>query len=237
MNLTIIQLTLRSLLGRTRALLLIPLPLILIGLTVAGHVARQYGSNWQEPIIIGLGFAVIVPVVSLIIGTSVLGSEIDDGTIVHILTKPLPRSEILLSKLVVAAGVTGLVNAIMMFICGEIITGTRVGVGLAVGAAVASICYCALFVALSLVSRRPVLIGLIYILLWEGLLTNLLTGTRKLSIEQFAVSLAARISSSPYFAPSLSTAVASVMSVVFVVVATVIAIDRLRAFTMRGETS
>ena len=38
---------------------------------------------------------------------------------------------------------------------------------------------------LSLVTRRPVLFGLLYILVWEGLLGNLLTGTRSLSIEQF----------------------------------------------------
>ena len=237
MNLTIVQLTLRALLGRARALLLVPLPLVLIGLTLIGHLVHADRAGWQRPIIVGLGFAVIVPIVSLIVGSSVIGSEIDDGTIVHILTKPLPRSEIVLSKLAVAAGVTGLVNGAMLFVCGELITGLRLAVALAVGGVVASICYCALFVALSLVSRRPVLIGLVYILLWEGLLTNLLTGTRSLSIEQFALTLAARMGQSPYFIPTLSTVTATVMSAVFLVVATLIAINRLSAFTMKGETS
>jgi hypothetical protein len=35
----------------------------------------------------------------------------------------------------------------------------------------------------------------------------------------------------------VSTATAIIMSLVFLVVATLIAIDRLRSFTMRGETS
>ena len=118
-----------------------------------------------------------------------------------------------------------------------LISDVRLGLGLAVGAVVASICYCALFVALSLVSRRPVLIGLVYILLWEGLLTNLLTGTRGLSIEQYAITLAARVAPSPYFDASLSTGVAIVMSVVFVVVGALVAVDRLRSFTLAGETS
>ena len=48
----------------------------------------------------------VLPVLALIIGTGVLGSEIDDGTLVHILAKPLSRREILLSKLAVAVGVT-----------------------------------------------------------------------------------------------------------------------------------
>ena len=45
------------------------------------------------------GLAVVLPVISLIVGTGVLGSEVDDGTIVHILTKPLPRRDIILAKL------------------------------------------------------------------------------------------------------------------------------------------
>jgi ABC-2 type transport system permease protein len=110
-------------------------------------------------------------------------------------------------------------------------------IGVAVGGAVASICYCALFVALSLVSRRPVLIGLVYILLWEGLLTKLLAGTRSLSIEQFGLTLAGRIGGSDSLVPPLSTITAVVMALVFLVGATVIAINRLQSFTMRGETS
>ncbi len=234
---TIASLTLRALLGRKRALLLIPLPLVLIGLTLIGHGVHPDQTDWQQPIVFGLGFAVIVPIVSLIIGSSVFGSEIDDGTIVHILTKPLPRWQIVISKFLVAAGVTGIVNAVMLFVCGAIINGGRVAVALAVGGLVASICYCALFVALSLVSRRPVLIGLVYILLWEGLLTNLLPGTRSLAIEQFGISLAARIGQVSYFTPTLSAAVSIIMSAVFVVIATAVSIDRLRSFTLRGETS
>jgi ABC-2 type transport system permease protein len=236
-NPTIARITLGSLLGRTRALLLVPLPVVLVGLTLLGHGVHPDATDWQGPVVNGLGFAVIVPVLALIIGTSVVGAEIDDGTIVHILTKPIARSEIVLTKLGVAAGVTGLVNGVMMFVCGLLISNVRLGLGLAVGAVVASICYCALFVALSLVSRRPVLIGLVYILIWEGLLTNLLTGTRGLSIEQYAITLSARTAPSPYFDASISTGVAIVMSIVFVIVGTFVAVDRLRSFTLAGETS
>ncbi len=213
------------------------MPLILIALTLLGRAFNDDRSVLVDPLIHAIGFAVIVPVVSLIIGSSVLGSEIDDGTIVHILTKPIARSEIVLTKLAVAAGVAGLVNAVMLFIAGGLILGTRFAVGVAVGGAVASICYCALFVALSLVSRRPVLIGLVYILLWEGLLTNLLAGTRSLSIEQLGLTLSAEIGNSQALTPPLSLVTAVIMSVVFLVAATAVAINRLQSFTMRGETS
>src|SRR5262249_26137975 len=166
MNMTIAGLTLRSLLGRRRVGLVVRLPVILIGLPLVGHFRRPDGTEWIGPIMQAVGFGVVVPVMALVIGASVLGSEIDDGTIVHILTKPLPRREILFAKLAVAASVTAVVTGITMFIAGLIALDVRFGVGMAVGAVVASICYSALFVAISLVSRRPVLVGLLYVLLW-----------------------------------------------------------------------
>jgi ABC-2 type transport system permease protein len=236
MNVTIIRLTLRGLLGRARVWLLPPLPLVLIGLTLLGHLERPDRTGWIPAVVQGLGFAVVVPILSLVIGASVIGSEIDDGTLVHLLTKPLSRAEILLSKLVVAAGVTSVATGVSMFLAGLIAHGARFGLGLAAGAVLASVAYCALFVALSVVSRWPVLIGLVYILIWEGLLTNLLSGTRSLAIEQYAITVASHVSGSDLLDATVKLPTALVMAAVFVVVGTVAAIDRLRSFTLAGET-
>jgi ABC-2 type transport system permease protein len=237
MNMTVARLTARSLLGRKRVWLLLPLPVILIGMALAGHLAQPYNTDWVPTVVHGIGFGVVVPVLALIIGSSVVGSEIDDGTIVHILTKPVPRTEILLAKLAVAAVVTSIVSGIAMFVAGTLAVDSRFGVALAVGAVVASICYCALFIALSIMSRRPVLIGLAYILIWEGLLGNLLTGTRSLSIEQYALTLADKANGENMLASTVSVTTAILMSIVFLVGGTALAIDRLRSFTLAGETS
>lgn len=237
MNLTVARLTLRSLLGRKRVWLLLPLPALLIGLTLLGHYRQPDKLGWVEPIMHGLGYAVVVPILSLIVGASVVGSEIDDGTLVHLLTKPLARAEILIAKLVVAAAVSAVVTGVSLYIAGTIAIDSQFGAGLAVGAVVASIAYSALFVALSVVSRRPVLIGLAYILLWEGLLTSLLNGTRSLAIEQYAISIASKVSQSDVFGDTVSITTAVVMACVVTVAATVLAIDRLRSFTLTGETS
>jgi ABC-2 type transport system permease protein len=236
-NPTVANITLRSLFGRKRALLLLPVPILMIGLTVLAKAVANGPADWVDPLVRGLGFAVVVPIVALIIGTSVFGSEIDDGTIVHILTKPLARSEIVFAKLVVAATVAALVSGLTMLICGVIGVSFRFGIGIALGAAIGSICYCALFVMLSLITRRPALFGLVYIVVWESILGNILTGTRTLSVEQLSLSLAAKMANTNLFTTHVSTPVAIVMSCLFVVVPTVIAIDRLRSFTLAGETS
>jgi ABC-2 type transport system permease protein len=236
-NPTVASITARSLFGRKRALLLIPLPLLLIILSAAATTSNAPLTDWVQPLIGGIGFGVAVPIVALIIGTSVIGSEIDDGTIVHILTKPLSRASIVLAKVAVAALVTAAVNGLMLFVSGAIAVSLRFGVAVAVAGVIASVCYSALFVMLSLLTRRPALVGLLYIVVWEGLLGNFLTGTRALSIEQMAFTFVHKISGSTLIHTTVSLPIAIVMSAVFVVGSTLIAIDRLRSFTLAGETS
>jgi ABC-2 type transport system permease protein len=237
MNTTIIQLTLRSLLGRARVWLLLPLPLILVALAVVGHLRHPEGTEWIRATAQALGFGVVVPLMSLIIGTAVLGSEIDDGTVVHILTKPLPRRVIALSKLFVAAAVTALVTGVTMFIVGAVAVDARLGVGLAVGAVVASIAYSALFVALSVVTKRPVLFGLLYIVLWEGLLAHLLPKGGSVSIEAYAVTIANRVGQTDVLDAKVGLNTAIIMSIVFLVAGAALAVDRLKAFTLAGDTT
>jgi ABC-2 type transport system permease protein len=237
MNGTVAAITIRALLGRRRFAVLLPLPLLLVGLAALAHSLEPNPVDWGEPIVVGLGFGVVVPLIALVIGTGVLGSEIDDGTIVHILATPLRRRDIVLTKLAVAVGITTLVSASAMFLTGVIIESARFGLGLAVACAAGSIAYSAVFIALSLLTRRPVLLGLLYVLIWEGVLGNLLSGSRLLSIQQYMVTIAADTTSSDLLNGRVSMPVAVVMSAVFLVGATVLAVDRLRSFTLTGETT
>jgi ABC-2 type transport system permease protein len=234
---TVAYITARGLFGRRRVLLLLPLPALLILLAV---LCRGYGvdpGQWGQAVIVGLGLAVVLPVISLIVGTGVLGSEVDDGTIVHILTKPLARRDIILAKFMVAAGVSSASAAVPLFVAGVLADSTRFGLALAVAAVVGACAYSALFLLLSLVSRRPVLFGLAYILVWEGLLGRFLSGTRVLSIEQYVLTIADKIAPSTMLDGRVSLPVAVVISAIFVVGGTLFAINRLGSFSMAGETS
>ena len=234
---TVAYITARGLLGRRRVLLLLPLPLLLIGLAA---ICRAYDVNpadWGNPVLVGLGLAVVLPVTALIVGTGVLGSEIDDGTIVHILTKPLPRSSIILAKLGVAVGVTAVTAAVPLFIAGTLADSARLGLGLAIGAVAGALAYSTLFLLISLLTRRPVLLGLAYILVWEGLLGRFVSGTRVLSIEQYVITIADKIAPTGILEARVSPTVSIVMSIIFVLGCTLAAVDRLRSFSMAGETS
>jgi ABC-2 type transport system permease protein len=236
-NPTIARITLRALIGRRRFLLLLPLPLLVVGLAVLAISLGAEPKDLADSVIIGLGIGVALPIMALIVGAGVLGSEIDDGTVAHILAKPVPRSEIILSKLVVAFLVTAVTVGVPMYVIGLLADSSKLALGLAVGTALGALAYNALFLALSLVTRRPVLLGLIYVLIWEGLLTNLLPGTSVLAIRQYVVTVSDRVSGTDLFTSDVSLSVSLGMAFVFVVGATLLSIDRLRSFSVVGETS
>lgn len=237
MNPTVAWITARGLIGRRRFLLLFPLPVLMVVLAVVGRTSGVSYDHWAVPVIDGVGFTVMLPVIALIVGTGVLGSEIDDGTITHILAKPLPRSEIVFAKLAVAFGVTLVATAVPMFVAGVLVQSVRLGVACALACALGALGYSAVFVALSLLTRRPVLVGLLYVLLWESLLGNLLTGTRILSIHQYVLTVAHELAPNGLFDTHVGWPAALVMSGVFLVGATIVSIDRLRSFAVTGETS
>jgi ABC-2 type transport system permease protein len=238
MNPTIARITARGLLGRRRFLLLLVLPALLVGLTVLVKFAAVDNSEgeWAPTVLGGLGFNVVLPIIALIVGTGVLGSEIDDGTLAHVLAKPLPRWEIIVTKLVVAVVTTVAVVVPAMFAAGTVVGGAKLGVGLAVGSAVSSVAYSAVFVAISLLSARPVLVGLAYILLWEGMLTGFISGTAVLSVTQYGVAIADSVAGTDLITGRLNVAVAAILAAVAAVGATVLAIDRLKSYRLAGET-
>jgi ABC-2 type transport system permease protein len=104
--------------------------------------------------------------------------------------------------------------------------------------AAGALLYSALFVALSLVTRRALVAGIGYVVLWEGTIASRAAGTRYLSIRQFVLSFAERMAELPEaaFNAPLTLRGAAVMSVLTVVGATLYAIRRLRRFEV-GEAA
>ncbi|MGW5053612.1 ABC transporter permease [Actinokineospora sp. NPDC004072] len=240
MNPTIMRLTARALLGRKRVLLLLPMPIVLIGLTLLG-AANEGGAveaaEWGPLVFDNLGIAVVLPLTALIVGSSALGLEIDDGTITHLLTKPLPRGEIIRSKLAVAWLVTTAAAAVPLAVAALIAGSPSLAVGMLVGATPAALAYSAVFIALSVVSKRPVAVGLIYIVLWENLLVSFVDGARVFSIRQHATAIADAIGDTPLISASLTPVTAVIMLAVFTAAGTFAATRRLRSFALTGEAN
>ena len=192
---TVARLTAGSLLGRRRALLLLALPAVLLVLAGAARALAGEDAQLSSFLLGSFALGTVVPLLGLLAGTGAIGPEIDDGSIVYLLSKPLSRPTMIVSKLLVAIAVVLVLGALPTLVAGLILSGTADGlaVGFAAGAAAAGIGYCALFLLLAVVTRNAVVVGLLYALIWESLLGQLVPGAQALSIQQWALVLTERI--------------------------------------------
>src|SRR5690606_39509745 len=91
MNPTIAMITFRGMLGRKRALLLLVLPTLLLLLAAVLSMTGNDDLDLSTQVLQKFGLATLLPLLALIAGTGVIGPEIDDGQIMYVLTKPIPR--------------------------------------------------------------------------------------------------------------------------------------------------
>ncbi|MCM2420356.1 ABC transporter permease subunit [Streptomyces sp. RKAG293] len=236
-NPTVARLTFRALLGRRRALILCALPALLIVISVAVRALAGVDDNVTSDLLGGFALATMVPLIGVIAGTGAIAPEIDDGSIVYLLAKPLKRPSIILTKLAVAIGVAMAFSAIPTFIAGYILNGNsqQLAVAYGIAAAVASIAYAAVFLLLGVVTRHAVVAGLVYALVWESLIGNLVPGARTLSVQQWSLALAQKIGGGDIVQSDVGLPVAIVLLVGVTVAATWFAAQRLRSLTLAGE--
>jgi ABC-2 type transport system permease protein len=209
MNATVARLTARSLLGRRRAYLLMALPGVLILLCILVRLLAGEDNDITVGILGGFALSTLVPLLGLIAGTGSIGPEIDDGSIVYLLSKPLSRHSIAGTKAAVAATVVTVFAALPVLVAGLVLAGTSDGLaaGYFLGALVAGLAYATLFLLLAVVTRHAVVIGLIYALIWESLVGSYVPGAQALSIQQWSLALTAKVVGSRAEALNVASAV------------------------------
>jgi ABC-2 type transport system permease protein len=180
----------------------------------------------------------VMPLVALILGTAALGSEIEDGTIVFLLTKPIERWIVAFSKLAVAVSATAILVIPVTIVTGLLIGGTdpdsvQTTLAFAIACAAGGSAYAAVFVALSSLTARALVAGLVYVLIWEGALGGLLEGTRFLSIRQATLGLVGGLGGQLDAVP-IGGGIAAVVLTIAVLSALLITSWRLARFEIKG---
>ncbi|HEY0618916.1 MAG TPA: ABC transporter permease subunit [Kribbella sp.] len=231
---TIARLTLATLFGHRRGSLLFILPAVLFALCVLLALTVDNTSDFSTALLQQFGLAVIVPLVSLIAATGAIATEIDDGSIVYLLSKPIKRSAIILTKAAVAIGVILVLGAVPMVLSGLVLDhsdpGTAVAFG--IGSLVAGIAYTAIFIALSVISGNAVTIGLFYALLWEGVMGQYVDGARVLSVQQWTLALIEKLSNAPHVESAVKLPIGLILLVAVTALGLTLAITRLRSLTL-----
>ncbi|HEY1820778.1 MAG TPA: ABC transporter permease [Trebonia sp.] len=237
-NPTIAGITVRATLGRRRAILFAVPAVILIGLTLVLRASKPDASDWPSEVLGDFGFSVLLPLTALIIGTGVLGAEIDDGSIVHLLATPVRRADVIVTKFAVAAAATALFAALPELIAGLIAPNdTRLAVALFVGALAGSAIYSAAFVLASVLTNRAIAFGLLYVAVWEGLLSNLVGGVRILSIAHYSLGIANAIYPDKSLGAGLGLTTSLILAAVVIVGGLYLAARRLETFALTGDAA
>jgi ABC-2 type transport system permease protein len=234
---TVARLTLRGLLGRRRGLLLLAVPALLLVLSVIIRVSVGQDESTTVNVLGTLALGTLVPLLGLIAGTGAIGPEIDDGSIIYLLAKPLPRWKIITTKLAVAIGCTVVFAAIPTYLAGVILFGDfeNLALGYGVAALIAGIAYSSIFLLFGVITRHAVVIGLIYSLLWESILGNFVTGVKDLSVQQWALAVAAKIADPGVVSSAVHLPTAVPLLIVVALGAAAYAAFRLTRLTLAGE--
>jgi ABC-2 type transport system permease protein len=201
MIVTIFVLTLRQLLGKRRAVLMVGFGLlpvlasVLLRLNLDESTTDFDIARWTALVLMnGLIVTTLLPLVALVFGTSAIGGEIEDGTAVYLLAKPVARWKIVIAKLLAAWLVTALLVSASAAISGGIAINGSEDQGIVTGFVLAtilgSLVYTCLFMLLSIVTSRSLIIGLIYVFFWESIVTGLFPGTETFSVRQYTIGFA-----------------------------------------------
>ena len=237
----IVRVTLRQLLGRRRTLLLVLLSALPVLLAIAFRVAGYTDiERFTRRIFDTITLTILLPLVAILFGAGAFGAEIDDGTVVYLLAKPVPRWLVVAAKafaaVAMAIALTGTSTALAGFI--DMVPAGSEGVSATLAqilaVVVGSFCYVGLFLALSLFTRRALVIGIGYMLVWEGALSFILPGIANLSIRQYSVGAASAIYQLPLQETRLSSETAFILAGVLVVAALAVATWKLMRFELPG---
>lgn len=231
---TIGSLTASNLFGKRRVALLFVLPVLLILLAVTIRVLVGQDDGVTQTLLQFFALSPVVPLLCLIAGTGVIGPEIDDGSIIYLLAKPVPRWAIVVTKFVVAVVCVGIFAALPTFVAGLVMSGFdgSIAVGFAVAALVAGVAYSALFLLLAVISRHAVVWELVYALVWESLVGTYVPGAKSISIQQWALAVADKLIAADTIEPAVGLGAGTLLLLVVTVGSVLLAGQRLRSLTL-----
>jgi ABC-2 type transport system permease protein len=169
----IVRTTLRQLVGGKRIFVLGALALLPALVTLVAGRGKTPSAAFREfhEAPIAILFLIVLPIVSLILGSAALGDERRDQTLSFLVLRPLRREVIAGAKLasagitswLVAGGGAGLAAMVLGLASGRWVLGP-----ILLGTAISTIAYTSVFMVLGYLTGRAVLIGLVYVFIWEG---------------------------------------------------------------------
>jgi ABC-2 type transport system permease protein len=132
---------------------------------------------------------------ALLYAAGIIQDEVEEQTLTYLLMRPLPRWALYLTKLVVTMLVTMVLTGVFTTLTlvviywntdqllGEVLPWRALKIASLLALALAA--YCSLFGAIGLLLRRSMIVGLAYIIVFEGLLSGFVAVARQLTVMYY----------------------------------------------------
>ena len=171
--------------GWGRIVVLVVLAALAIVIAVVMRVSDG-GATPEEGagFLVWFGLSIILPFGALLIASEAFGDLRDERTLVYLWLKPMrPWSA--------TAGAAGasLAVVVVLLVVPLIVAGLILDVDVTVGALLAAVAYTGVFLAFGMILSRPLLVGLLVLLVWENVIGSLSAATARLTIRSYAASL------------------------------------------------
>ena len=187
------RLTVRQLAGGFRLLIMAGLALgpVCFTMLVLSSGGSPRVDQFEEVVVNSMLAGAILPLIVLACGAAAFSNELEDKTLANLTLAPIARWKIvvpkLLATLTVAAPFVVLSTLAVSWLA--YLGDGRAVFAVTFAALLGVLLYSAFFLWLGLKSTQAIGIGLLYVVVWEGFFTGLVSGARVLSIRHYAASL------------------------------------------------
>ena len=191
----VFRLSLRQITGIRRLLIVLLLVLLPVALTVLLRITSSDGNgdeaDFANAVVNALIVGVVLPIVMVSFSTTVFGNDLEDRTLSFIIMTPAARWKIALSKLaapvLIGAPLIVLSAAATIYVGlgGDVSSVVAVCAVLLVGV----VAYGSIFTWAGLITTRALAFAIVYVFLWEGVISTFVAGVRYLSVSVYALSV------------------------------------------------
>ena len=169
----------------------------LIGISILGLLpillGWVIGRQSEDPLEAGVGFvsymglSILIPVIALIFASASLGDTREDGTLVYLWLRPIPRWSVTGGAWAASVTITLPLTVIPMVIAAILLDAGNALISATILTSILAVCaYCGIFLLLGLMVKNPVLWGLAYIFVWEATIASFAKPAASLAVSGYS---------------------------------------------------
>lgn len=145
-----------------------------------GGVTPEDGASF----LVWYGLSIVLPFGALLVASEAFGDLRDERTLVYLWLRPVRAW-----SATTGAAAASLAVTFALLVVPLIVAGIILDVPMAAGATLAAVAYTGVFLAFGMLLSRPLLAGLLVLLVWENVIGSLSAATARLTIRSYAASL------------------------------------------------